>query len=90
MVEDGRSDPSVVDDEPPEDMNRIERSRGSGVIFALVAIALILAIGFFYLTKERESGPDTAVTEATESVDSAATVVGDAAQKAADELRNQN
>ena len=90
MVEDGRSDPSVVDDEPPEDMNRIERSRGSGVIFALVAIALILAIGFFYLTKERESGPDTVVTDAAESVDSAATVVGDAAQKAADQLRNQD
>ncbi len=90
MADDRRGDPFLNDDEPSDEMNRMEHSRGSGVIFALVTIALILAIVFFYLTKERESGPDTVVTDAAQSVDSAAQVVGDAAQKAADKLRNQD
>lgn len=67
-----------------------ERLRGSGVIFALVAIALILAIGFFYLTKEREDKQDRVATEAVESADSAARVVENAAQDAADSLRQRN
>ena len=74
----------------PEEMMRAERSRSSGVIFALVAIALILAITFFYLTKEREDRESRVITEAAESADSAARVVGNAAQQAADRLRQQN
>lgn len=66
-----------------------EQSRGSGVIFALVTLALILAIGFFYMTSERRSDRQAdAITHAADSVDSAARVVGDAAQNAAGQLRN--
>ncbi|MFC3442005.1 hypothetical protein ACFOKF_12580 [Sphingobium rhizovicinum] len=73
------------------DRSVVERSRGSGVVFALVALALILAIGFFYLTNDRrEDRQADAVTEAAGSVDDAARVVGDAAKNAADALRNQN
>ena len=64
--------------------------RGTGVIFALVAIALILAITFFYLTKEREEKESRVITEAAESADSAARVVGNAAQDAANRLRQRN
>ena len=71
-------------------MIHAERSRGSGVIFALVAIALILAIGFFYLAKEREDKESRVITEAAESADSAARIVGNAAQDAADSLRRKN
>lgn len=66
------------------------RSRGSGVIFTLVAIALILAIGFFYLTKEREDKESRVITDAAESADSAARVIENAAQDAAHSLRRQN
>lgn len=66
------------------------RSRGSLIIFALVAIALLLAIGFFYMTKERNDSRADALTEAAGSVDSAAHVVGDAAKNAADTLRNHD
>ncbi|WP_176596013.1 MULTISPECIES: hypothetical protein [Sphingobium] len=66
------------------------RSRGSLIIFALVAIALVLAIGFFYMTKERNDSRADALTEAAGSVDSAAHVVGDAAKNAADTLRNHD
>lgn len=89
MVEGRRGDPPQ-DQERPEDMIPAERLRGSGVIFALVAIALILAIGFFYLTKEREDKQDRVATEAVESADSAARVVENAAQDAADSLRQRN
>jgi hypothetical protein len=50
-------------------MMQAERLRGSGVIFALVTIALILAITFFYLTKEREEKESRVITEAAESAD---------------------
>lgn len=69
--------------DPPQD-----DSRGSGVIFALVAIALILAIGFFYLTNERRGDKRAdAVTGAAQSVDDAARVMEEAARNAADRLR---
>ncbi|WHO40409.1 hypothetical protein PMI04_007395 [Sphingobium sp. AP49] len=70
----------------------VDRPAGNGgLIFALVAIALILAIGFFYLTNERrEDRRADAVTHAADSVDNAARIVGDAAKNAADDLRNNN
>lgn len=85
MAEDGgrRQGP---DDGPPDDMNEIERARGTGLIFVLVALALILAIGFFYMTKDREPDQARVLTQAAESTDSAARVVGDAAQNAADQF----
>jgi len=89
MAEQGRGEPPNGQG-PPDEMTEIKRSRGSGVLFALVAIALILAITFFYLTKERESGQEKVITEAAESADSAARVVGNAAQDAANRFRNQN
>lgn len=85
----GRSSPSQ-DPERSVDMIPGERSRGTGVIFALVAIALILAIGFFYLTKEREDKQTRVITEAAESADSAARVIENAAHDAADDLHRQN
>ncbi|WP_369680234.1 hypothetical protein [Novosphingobium sp. Chol11] len=85
----GRGDPPQ-DEERPDDMIQAEKSRGSGVIFALVAIALILAIGFFYLTKEREDKESRVITEAAESADSATRVIENAAHDAASSLRRQN
>ncbi|OAN53611.1 MULTISPECIES: hypothetical protein [unclassified Sphingobium] len=67
------------------------RSHGSGLVFALVALALLLAIAFFYLTNDRrEDRRADKVTEAAGAVDDAAGVVGDAARNAADTLRNRN
>jgi len=56
-----------------------------------VALALILAIGFFYLTNEsREDRRADAITQAADSVDNGARIVGEAARNAADKLRNNN
>ncbi|MDR7155430.1 CHASE3 domain sensor protein [Sphingobium xenophagum] len=64
------------------------RPRGSGLTFALVAIALILAIGFFYLTNDnRRDKRADAVTNTAKSVDDAARVIEKAARNAADGLR---
>ncbi|NWK98859.1 hypothetical protein DM806_24980 [Sphingobium lactosutens] len=77
--------------EPPEGDDQPMRSRGSSVVFALVALALILAIAFFYLTNERrEDRRADKLTEAAGAVDDAAAVVGDAAKNAADALRNHD
>lgn len=73
----------IRQDDPP-----VERSQGSGVVFALVALALVLAIGFFYLTNDgRDDRRADAVTEAADSVDRAASRAGEAAKNAADSLR---
>jgi uncharacterized protein HemX len=88
MVDDrnGRVHPS----EPIEDVNGVEQTRGSGMIFVLVAIALILAISFFYLTKDRDDEQSRVMTEVVQTSGSAADVVGDAAQQMADRLRDRN
>ena len=84
-------DPFTTQQDATPHKSVVERSRGSGVVFALVALALILAIGFFYLTNDRrEDRAADAVTKAAGSVDDAARVVGDAAKNAADTLRNDN
>ena len=83
--------PSGRDTDRPPHVSVVERSRGNGVVFALVALALILAIGFFYLTNERRGDRQAEqVTKAAGAVDDAARVVGDAAKNAADTLRNDN
>lgn len=87
MVEGEKRDPPL-DREQRDPMIETQRSRGSTVIFAIVAIALILAIGFFYLTKERENRVGDTLIEAADSPDSAAHVVGDAAQNEAASNRN--
>lgn len=81
-------DDPIRQDDPPVEAKLIERSQGSGVVFALVALALVLAIGFFYLTNEgRDDRRADAVTRAADSVDRAASRAGDAAQNAANSLR---
>ncbi|WP_066698116.1 hypothetical protein [Sphingobium amiense] len=61
---------------------------GSGTTFFLVALAVILAIVFFYMTKDaREDRRADAVTEAAASVDNATARVGSAAQNVARDLR---
>lgn len=66
------------------------RPHGSGLVFLLVALALILAIGFFYLSKERSDREADRMTQAANSVDDAARVVGDAARNAADSFRKDD
>ncbi|MDV5822659.1 hypothetical protein [Sphingobium naphthae] len=74
-----RDPPSPPPPEPPQS--------NSGVILALVAIALILAISFFYLTNERRQDRQAdAVTDAAASADNAVQAMGDAARNAADDL----
>ncbi|APL93696.1 hypothetical protein EWH08_02915 [Sphingobium indicum] len=77
-------------DEPFEPAPLPGRSRGSLIIFLLVAMALLLAIGFFYMTKDRDDRRADALTQAAGSLDSAAHVVGNAARSAADTLRNHD
>ncbi|WP_022681196.1 hypothetical protein [Sphingobium bisphenolivorans] len=88
MVEDRDSGYSIHNRDHDEKAPANSRG-GSGIIFALVAIALILAIAFFYVTKDRGDNRADTVTNAAESADSAARVVGDAAKNAADELRDR-
>lgn len=83
--------PSGPGDDRPVHVSVVRRSHGSGVTFALVALALILAIAFFYLTNEqRDDRRADKVTQAAGSVDDAARVVSDAAHNAADALRNDD
>ena len=78
-------------DDPPVHAPMAERSHGSGLVFTLVALALVLAIGFFYVTNEsRDDRRADAVTQAADSVDRAASRAGDAARNAADSLRQDN
>ncbi len=90
MVDAGGRGGPPQEEERLTDMIHAERSRGSGVIFALVAIALILAIGFFYITKEREDQESRVITEAAESADSAGRVIENIGQHAGISLRRQN
>ncbi|WP_336970309.1 hypothetical protein [Sphingobium aromaticiconvertens] len=74
-----------VDDRP---LN-CQRRRG-GMVFVIIALALLLAIGFFFLTNQRrEDAQSRAITDAAETVDNAARSVGDAAQRAMDKLRDR-
>jgi hypothetical protein len=78
-------------DDLPAHAPMAERSHGSGLVFTLVALALVLAIGFFYVTNEsRDDRRADAVTQAADSVDRAASRAGDAARNAADSPRQDN
>lgn len=77
--------------ERPPHVSVVRRSKGSGVVFALVALALILAIAFFYMTNERRQERQAdKVTKAAGAVDDAAQIVSEAARNAADSLRNRD
>lgn len=68
-----------------------ERLHRSGIVLFLVTLALILAIGFFYMTNEnRQDRQADAVTQAADQADDAVELVGGAAKNAADTLRNGN
>lgn len=90
MVKSGRGRDLPAERGRPDDMTQAGQSRGTGVIFALVAIALTLAIAFFYLTRESEVRESRAITEAAETDDSAARLVEDAAHDAVRAVRWQN
>lgn len=75
----------MVDDRP---LNC--QRRRFGVVFVIVALALSLAVGFFFVT--HQNGQDTqarAITDAATTVDNAAISVGDAAQNAMDKLSDR-
>lgn len=82
-----REDP--IRSEPPMDPEPVRNTqKGSGVIFVIVALALLLAIGFFYLTDERRDDRRADdITKAAGSLDDAAKKLGDAAKDAANSLR---
>lgn len=72
----------------PPDIPVVNRQAGSAIIFAIIALALLLAVGFFYLTGDRDDDrPADTVTQAAGSLDDAARSVGDAAKNAAHSLR---
>ena len=73
------------DPEPPKPPRQPHPN--SGVVLGLVALALVLAVGFFYLTNDdRRDRRADAVTQAAASADEAGQAMGDAAQNAADDL----
>lgn len=75
-----------VDDRP---LN-CQRRRG-GMTFVIVALALMLAIGFFFMVDQRnDEGQGQAITDAAETVDNAARTIGDAGQRAMDRLRDRD
>jgi len=83
---DAGTSPEVVDDRPLCEQSRL---RGSGLIIAIIGIAVILAVAFFYISAERrEDARANAAIGAAEAVDSAALNVGDATQKAAEKLQS--
>lgn len=65
-----------------------QRIGKSAVIFLIVALALILAIGFFYMTRDSvDRDRADAVLESIESADNMAINVGDAARNTIDNFR---
>lgn len=76
---------------PPVDDRPLNcQRRRIGMVFVIVVLALLLAIGFFFLTNQRrEDAQSRAITDAAETVDNAARSVGDAAQRAMDRLRDR-
>ncbi|PZU57827.1 MAG: hypothetical protein DI547_12250 [Sphingobium sp.] len=75
----------------PDDRPLAEQ-RTRPLIPVLIAIALILAIGFFYLTG-RSEGHDRSgdkILGAAASAESAATAIGDAARDAANRMKEES
>lgn len=82
------SDRSRGDNHEQGNIRRNPGLPGSGMTFVLIAIAVLFAIAFFYMTKVSQSDRRAeAVTEAAASVDNATSSIGRAAEKAAGKLR---
>jgi hypothetical protein len=65
-----------------------EQSRRGAIIPGLIALALVLAIGFFYINSHRhEDAPADAAIGAAVSADHGIQKVGDAARTAAEQLQ---
>ncbi len=78
-------------DSPPSAVPSPPVTRGTGIIGLLIALALILAIGFFYMTNDhRRDRQADAVTDAATAMDDAARIVSTAAKNAADSLRKRD
>ncbi len=74
----------------PAHMSSVKPHHGQGLTVALIIMALILAISFFYMTKGSvQDDQADKITHAADSVDRAAKAVGDAAVNSADNLKNQ-
>ncbi|MDX3900312.1 MAG: hypothetical protein QHC40_07370 [Sphingobium sp.] len=83
----GAGSPGALYDDRPLCRQR----RSSGVVLAIVAIALLLAIGFFFLAgRHPGSKEDAALTKAARTVDDGARSIGDAASHTLDRLRNND
>ncbi len=83
----GAGSPGALYDDRPLCRQR----RSSGVVLAIVAIALLLAIGFFFFAERRsDSREDTALTNAAQTVDDGARSIGDAASHTLERLRNND
>lgn len=71
----------------PEDC-LARQARRRGLVFTLIAVALLLAISFFYLTnQQRDDRVADDVTQAASSADNAVISISDAAKNAADAMR---
>lgn len=82
MREDGIQRREALDSRPTDGQ------RSSAIIFAIVAIALLLAIGFFYLAGNRhEDRPVDTANNAALSLDDAARTVENAARNAVQPAR---
>jgi uncharacterized protein HemX len=79
------------DPDRPVHVSIVEHRGGNGVILAIVLLALVLAVGFFYLVNAKEEHDRSqAIISAADSVDRAAERVGDAVKSGAENMKNGN
>lgn len=87
-MSDNRTDRSASDTPTRTTTNIERRSGGSAVIIGIIGLALLLAVGYFLLVNDsREDAKSDAAIGASQSIDRAASSVGDAAQDAGDKLK---
>ncbi|MDF0544455.1 hypothetical protein PX699_19055 [Sphingobium sp. H39-3-25] len=73
------------------DNEPLARRSSSGVILAIIVIAVILAIGAMMMFPDRQRNDQgEAAIQAAQTLDRGATAVGDAAASAAEKLKNGN
>ncbi|MFZ2998420.1 hypothetical protein [Sphingobium sp.] len=85
-----RYDPTGQSD-PPVHISTVRASKGSGIVFFLVSLSLVLAIAFFYMTKEvREDNRADAMVQAVAAVGDQAAHIGESARKAGNRLLDKD